>query len=105
GGPRGTERGGARADPGPKGDRFGNGLKGPGSPVSSPMVAPARAVTPILEEFTRDGTFAGSIVVGSPYTHGPFNTTARDSPYAVELGFFLGRLFAAPKGLVVRLDT
>jgi len=73
--------------------------------VSSPMLAHAGAVTRFLEEFTRDGTFAGSIVVGSPYTHGPFNTTARDSPYAVELGFFLGRLFAAPKGLVVRLDT
>src|SRR5438046_3352245 len=69
------------------------------------MLAHAGAVTPYLEEFTRYGTFAGSIVVGSPYTHGPFNTTARDSPYAVELGFFLGRLFAAPKGLVVRLDT
>src|SRR5438046_6266219 len=69
------------------------------------MLAHAGAVTRFLEEFTRDGTFAGSIVVGSPYTHGPFNTTARDSPYAVELGFFLGRLFAAPKGLVVRLDT
>src|SRR5439155_9637052 len=58
-----------------------------------------------LEEFAREGRFEGSIVVGSPYNHGPFNTTARDSPYAVELGFFLGRLFAPPNGLVVRLDT
>src|SRR5216117_524523 len=89
----------------PTADAFAIVLKGRGSPVSSPMLAHAGAVTLFLEEFTRDGTFAGSIVVGSPYTHGPFNTTARDSPYAVELGFFLGRLFAAPKGLVVRLDT
>ena len=89
----------------PTADAFAIVLKGRGSPVSSPMLAHAGAVTRFLEEFTRDGTFAGSIVVGSPYTHGPFNTTARDSPYAVELGFFLGRLFAAPKGLVVRLDT
>src|SRR2546428_6575555 len=65
----------------------------------------AGVITRFLEEFTRDGVFDGSIVVGSPYTHGPFNTTARDSPYAVELGFFLGRLFAPRKGLVVRLDT
>src|SRR5436305_15309340 len=80
-------------------------MKGRGSPVSSPMLAHAGAVTRFLEEFTRDGTFAGSIVVGSPYTHGPFNTTARDSPYADDLRFFRGRRFAAPKGLVVRLDT
>src|SRR6266702_4256584 len=59
----------------------------------------------VLEEFSSDGMFNGSIVVGSPYTHGPFSTTSRDSPYAVELGFFLGRLFAAPKRPLVRLDT
>src|SRR2546426_2380244 len=69
------------------------------------MLPHAGVVARFLEEFTRDGVFDGSIVVGSPYTHGPFNTTARDSPYAVELGFFLGRLFAPRKGLVVRLDT
>ncbi|TLZ90613.1 MAG: hypothetical protein E6K04_07170, partial [Methanobacteriota archaeon] len=80
-------------------------LKGRGSPVSSPMLPHVGVVGSFLEEFARDGRFEGSIVVGSPYTHGPFNTTARDSPYAVELGFFLGRLFAPPKGLVVRLDT
>src|SRR6266702_5168509 len=62
-------------------------------------------VAPLLEEFSSEGTFNGSIVVGSPYTHGPFSTKSRDSPYAVELGFFLGRLFAPPKRPLVRLDT
>lgn len=90
---------------GPTAEAFAIVLKGRGSPVTSPMLPHAGVVGRFLEEFTRDGTFAGSIVVGSPYTHGPFNTTSRDSPYAVELGFFLGRLFAPPKGLVVRLDT
>ena len=89
----------------PTAEAFAIVLKGRGSPVASPMLPHAGVVTRFLEEFTHDGVFDGSIVVGSPYTHGPFNTTARDSPYAVELGFFLGRLFAPRKGLVVRLDT
>src|SRR5947199_8268153 len=89
----------------PTADAFAIVLKGRGSPVSSPMLAHAGAVTRFLEEFTRDGTFAGSIVVGSRYTHGPFNTTARDSPSAGELAFFFGGLLAAPKALRGRLDT
>ncbi len=89
----------------PTAEAFAIVLKGRGNPVSSPMLPHVGVVGSFLEEFARDGRFEGSIVVGSPYTHGPFNTTARDSPYAVELGFFLGRLFAPPKGLVVRLDT
>src|SRR2546425_6286397 len=89
----------------PTAEAFAIVLKGRGNPVASPMLPYAGVVARFLEEFTRDGVFDGSIVVGSPYTHGPFNTTARDSPYAVELGFFLGRLFAPRKGLVVRLDT
>src|SRR2546427_12725253 len=89
----------------PTAEAFAIVLKGGGNPVASPMLPHAGIVARFLEEVTRDGVFDGSIVVGSPYTHGPFNTTARDSPYAVELGFFLGRLFAPRKGLVVRLDT
>jgi DNA-binding transcriptional ArsR family regulator len=89
----------------PTADAFAVILKGRGAPMTSPMLPHAGLVARFLEEFARDGRFAGSIVVGSPYTHGPFNTTSRDSPYAVELGFFLGRLFGPPKGLVVRLDT
>ena len=89
----------------PTAEAFAIVLKGRGTPVVSPMLPHAGVVARFLAEFTRDGVFDGSIVVGSPYTHGPFNTTARDSPYAVELGFFLGRLFAPRKGLVVCLDT
>ncbi len=89
----------------PTAEAFAIVLKGRGNPIASPMLPHAGVVARFLEEFARDGVFDGSIVVGSPYTHGPFNTTARDSPYAVELGFFLGRLFAPGKGLVVRLDT
>lgn len=89
----------------PTADAFAIVLKGRGNPVTAPLLPHAGVVARFLEEFSRGGSFDGSIVVGSPYTHGPFNTTARDSPYAVELGFFLGRLFAPPQGAVVRLDT
>jgi len=89
----------------PTAEAFAIVLKGRGKPVASPLLPHAGIVARFLEEFSSEGTFNGSIVVGSPYTHGPFSTTSRDSPYAVELGFFLGRLFAAPKRPLVRLDT
>jgi DNA-binding transcriptional ArsR family regulator len=99
------KRGAAARFLAPTAEAFAIVLKGRGTPMTSPMLPHAGIVTRFLEEFAHDGRFAGSIVVGSPYTHGPFNTTSRDSPYAVELGFFLGRLFGLPKGPVVRLDT
>ncbi len=89
----------------PTADAFAILLRGRTTPLPFPVVPQAGVVSRFLEEFSRNGIFEGSIVVGSPYPHGPFVTTARDSPYAVELGFFLGRLFAAPNGLVTRLDT
>ncbi len=89
----------------PTAEAFAIVLKGRGKPVASPLLPHAGIVARFLEEFSSEGTFNGSIVVGSPYTHGPFSTTSRDSPYAVELGFFLGRLFAPPRRPLVRLDT
>jgi hypothetical protein len=100
-----AKRGAAARILAPTAEAFAVVLKGRGTPMTSPMLPYAGVVSRFLEEFSRDGRFEGSIVVGSPYTHGPFNTTSRDSPYAVELGFFLGRLFGPPKGPVVRLDT
>lgn len=89
----------------PTADAFAVLLKTRAAPVPFPALPRAGVVTHFFQEFSRSGHFDGTIVVGSPYPHGPFLTTARDSPYAVQLGFFLGRLFAAPKGLVTRLDT
>ncbi len=89
----------------PTADAFAVLLKPRAAAVSFPALPRSGVVSRFLEEFSRGGAFDGAIVVGSPYAHGPFLTTARDSPYAVELGFFLGRLFNAPKGLVTRLDT
>ncbi len=89
----------------PTAEAFAVVLKGRGTPIPAPALPRSGAVARFLEEFSRHGTFDGVIVIGSPYPHGPFLTTARDSPYAVELGFFLGRLFGVPTGPVVRLDT
>ncbi len=89
----------------PTADAFVVLLKSRAAPVPFPALPRSGIVSEFLGEFSRGGTFDGSIVVGSPYPHGPFITTARDSPYAVQLGFFLGHLFTAPKGLVTRLDT
>ncbi|HEY7588736.1 MAG TPA: S-layer protein [Thermoplasmata archaeon] len=89
----------------PTAEAFAVVLKGRGTPTPAPAFPRSGVLARFFEGFSRRGTFDGSIVIGSPYPHGPFLTTARDSPYAVELGFFLGRLFSAPKGFVVRLDT
>ena len=68
--------------------------------------APAQRAVPervrsFMETFLREG---GLFVIGSPYQHGPYLTVARDSPYAVEFGMFLGGMTAA-SGISVRLDT
>ncbi len=85
----------------PSAEAFGVELPGPGR-----LKAPSRSAVPertrlFLEPFLREG---GLLVIGSPYPHGPFLTVARDSPYAVELGLFLGRV-AGGTQLSVRLDT
>jgi len=58
-------------------------------------------VRSFLDTFLREG---GLFVIGSPYQHGPYLTVARDSPYAVEFGTFLGGL-GAGANISVRLDT
>lgn len=89
----------------PTAEAFAIVPKSRGASVPFPALPRSGVVSRLLEEFSHKGMFEGTIVVGSPYPHGPFLTTARDSPYAVQLGFFLGRLFTAPKGLVTRIDT
>lgn len=89
----------------PTAEAFAVVLRGRGTVIPAPSLAVSGSLAAFLKEFSRDGVFDGSIVVGSPYAHGPFLTTSRDSPYAVQVGFVLGRLFRPAKGFVVKLDT
>ena len=57
-----------------------------------------------FKEFFSNGYFNGYIVVGSPESHGPFLTQSRDSHYASQISFALGR-FGNQKNLIVKLDT
>ncbi|MBI2972001.1 MAG: S-layer protein [Candidatus Aenigmarchaeota archaeon] len=57
-----------------------------------------------LEPFIDDGTFNGTIVVGSPDPHGPEKARSRDASYAIDFGVFLGTFLASARASV-RLDT
>ena len=58
-----------------------------------------------FQEFLKENTFDGSIVVGAPDPHGPHKTWARDGHYAIYLAMFLGQLIPFPKDLFVKLDV
>jgi len=57
------------------------------------------------EFISKDGSFEGKIVVGSPTPHGPFKTSARDGHYASHLAFFLGQFSRMPEEFAVKLDV
>ena len=48
-------------------------------------------------EFIKDGVFNGSIVVGAPFSHGPYLTSSRDGHCGIQLAMFLGGLCELPK--------
>jgi hypothetical protein len=55
---------------------------------------------------SKDKSFSGLMIVGSPDAHGPYKSSARDGHYAVHLAFFLGHITAAaPEEFVVKLDA
>lgn len=58
-----------------------------------------------FNEFNKDNSFDGYIVVGSPEPHGPFRAVARDGHYAAQLSYFLGKCTSSPKSFMIRLDT
>jgi len=93
----------ARVDA-PSAEAFAIALPGGGTPVAgvAPLVGPLRA---FLHDFQTEGTLDAWIVLGAPTPHGPFLTAARDSPYAAQLGLFLGRHLTIRRGLAVKLDT
>jgi DNA-binding transcriptional ArsR family regulator len=65
----------------------------------------SKALGRFFNEFVRDGTFDGWIVVGSPLQHGEAGTQARDGHYAVQLAFALGQFVTLPDRFPVKLDV
>jgi DNA-binding transcriptional ArsR family regulator len=88
----------------PSAEAFALILPGGGTAFAdaTPMTVPMNA---FLTDFAKDGTLDSRIVLGAPTPHGPFLTASRDSPYATQLGLFLGRYFATRRGMAVKLDT
>ncbi|MBI4017815.1 MAG: S-layer protein [Candidatus Aenigmarchaeota archaeon] len=89
----------------PTADAFGFEM-----PASRAAVTKRPAVSPQIKEFfhefIRRGFFDGSIVVGAPTMHGPYNTAARDGYYTAHLAMFLGELCSVPHDrFLVKPDT
>jgi DNA-binding transcriptional ArsR family regulator len=89
----------------PTAEAFALVLPGTGRSVVRGEAPPSGPWQALFAGFHRRGVFDGYLVVGAPTAHGPFLTAARDAPYAAHLAFFLGRHFAPPRGISVRLDT
>jgi DNA-binding transcriptional ArsR family regulator len=70
------------------------------------LISMDEQIQKFFKEFiTKDGTFEGKIVVGSPTPHGPFKTSARDGHYASHLTFFLGQFAKVPEEFAIKLDV
>jgi len=65
-------------------------------------------VDPKLSEFLRpfivNGNLNSTIIIGSPWPHGRFDATARDTPELLVLGAFLGK-FVRGNAITYKLDT
>jgi len=53
----------------------------------------------------KNGELDTLIVIGSPDSHGPYRSQARDGHYAVDLALFLGSISRCKPGFITRLDT
>ncbi len=53
----------------------------------------------------KDGRLETLIVIGSHESHGPKKTKAKDAPFAINLGLFLGTFLAYAPSLSVKTDT
>ncbi|MFP4115981.1 MAG: S-layer protein [Candidatus Aenigmatarchaeota archaeon] len=89
----------------PVAEAFGFNLSGSWSKAGRQDIDLPEKLLSFFSEFIQDGTFQGSIVVGSPKEHGPFMTAARDGHYAVQLGVFLGGFCDLEERFIIKLDT
>lgn len=85
---------------------FGIELDWGETPVEVSGASRRKATLRFFEEFMKDESFDGLIVVGAPEPHGPYKSSARDGHYAVHLAFFLGTIAnVAPSEFIVKLDV
>lgn len=90
----------------PVAQAFGFELPGEGEEVKLNGVRTDPVLREFFREFVRKGTFDGSIVVGAPTPHGPYDTEARDGHFPAHLAMFLGSLCTVPENrFIVKLDT
>lgn len=58
-----------------------------------------------LHPFIDNGNLNATIIVGSTDPHGPTKARAKDAPYGINLGFFLGSFLNYAPSASVKLDT
>lgn len=59
----------------------------------------------LLNDYYKENSFDGLIVVGAPDPHGPYKSSARDGHYAVHLSFYLGTFCDRSSNFIVKLDV
>lgn len=59
----------------------------------------------LLNDYYKENSFDGLIVVGAPDPHGPYKSSARDGHYAVHLSFYLGTFCDTSSNFIVKLDV
>jgi len=58
-----------------------------------------------LQPFVSNGELHATIVIGSPFSHGPERSRSRDGYYGIDLALFLGTFLTHLPDSKVRLDT
>ncbi|QQG39809.1 MAG: S-layer protein [Candidatus Aenigmatarchaeota archaeon] len=90
----------------PTADAFGVELPSTREGIARKGPSMSPQLRDFLSEFLRRGAFDGSIVVGAPTPHGPYDTSARDGYYTSHLAMFLGQFCSVPQErFIVKLDT
>jgi len=58
-----------------------------------------------LDPFVKDGKLNAKIIMGEPYSHGPYDASSTEGPHAFDFGVFLGRFLNAVNFPTYILDT
>ncbi len=70
-----------------------------------PKVPLSEKARNFLNPHLKNGDLDTLIIIGSPDSHGPYRSQARDGHYAVDLAIFLGSISRCEPNFITRLDT